>query len=52
MPGHILIRCDDCGDEFELSDDCELVVTYAEMFAFTAAHEGHGAFAIKMRTAE
>jgi hypothetical protein len=52
MPGHILVRCDDCGDEFELSEGCDLVVTCAEMFAFTAAHDGHGAFAIQMRTGE
>jgi hypothetical protein len=50
MPGHIVISCDDCGDELLLSEECDLVVTYAEMTVFTAAHDGHGAVAIRVRT--
>jgi uncharacterized protein (UPF0212 family) len=50
MLGHIVVSCDECGDELELSEDCALVVTYAEMAVFTAAHDGHASVAIEVRT--
>jgi hypothetical protein len=49
MPGHIIIVCDVCGDELELSEDHHLVVTYAEMFVFQAAHEDHAPFDVHIR---
>jgi hypothetical protein len=52
MPGHIIVTCDDCGDELQLSEDCDLVVTRAELIVFTAAHETHTAFAIQVRMKE
>jgi hypothetical protein len=52
MSGHIVIVCDVCGDEQQLSEDHHLVVTYAEMFVFTAAHEDHAPFAVQVRTSD
>jgi hypothetical protein len=52
MPGHIIICCDDCGDELQLSEDHGLVVTYAEMFVFRAAHEDHAPFAVQVRMSD
>jgi hypothetical protein len=52
MTGHIIIACDVCGDELQLSEDHHLVVTYAEMFVFTAAHEDHAPFAVQVRASE
>jgi hypothetical protein len=52
MPGHIIIVCDVCGDELQLSEDHHLVVTYAEMFVFTAAHEDHAPFAVQVRMSD
>jgi hypothetical protein len=52
MPGHIIIVCDVCGDELQLSEDHHLVVTYAEMFVFTAAHEDHAPFAVHVRASD
>jgi hypothetical protein len=50
MPGWIIVECDECGDEFPLSEDCALVVTSAEVILFKAVHDGHGAVAIDVRT--
>jgi hypothetical protein len=52
MAGHIIVTCDDCGDELQLSEGCDLVVTHAELIVFTAAHETHTAFAIQVRMAD
>jgi hypothetical protein len=52
MAGHIVIECDVCGDELQLSEDHHLVVTYAEMFVFTAAHEDHAPFAVHIRASD
>jgi hypothetical protein len=52
MPGHIIIGCDDCGDELQLSEDHDLIVTYAEVIVFKAVHDTHGAVAIQVRTSD
>jgi hypothetical protein len=52
MPGHIVVMCDDCGDELQLSENCDLAVTHAELIVFTAAHDTHTAFAIQVRMAD
>jgi hypothetical protein len=52
MPGHIIIVCNVCGDELQLSEDHHLVVTYAEMLVFAAAHEDHAPFAIHVRASD
>jgi hypothetical protein len=49
MPGHIVVRCNDCDDELPLSEDVDLVITRAELIVFTAAHDGHVAFDIQVR---
>jgi hypothetical protein len=49
MPGQIIIECDECGEEFRLSEDCALVVTSAEVILFKVVHDGHGAVDIAVR---
>jgi hypothetical protein len=49
MPGRIIIECDECGDEFQLSEDCALVVTSAEVILFKVVHDGHGVVDIGVR---
>jgi hypothetical protein len=45
----VIICCNDCGDELQPSEEHDLVVTYAEMFVFPAAHEDHAPFAVQVR---
>jgi hypothetical protein len=52
MPGQIIIECDACGEEFQLSDDCALVVTSAEVILFKVVHDGHGAVDIAVRASD
>jgi hypothetical protein len=52
MPGQIIIECDECGDEFQLSDDCALVVTSAEVILFKVVHDRHGAVDIAVRASD
>jgi hypothetical protein len=49
MPGQIIIECDECGEEFPLSEDCALVVTSAEVILFKVVHDGHGVVDIGVR---